>query len=355
MLDRQRSGCNLFTVVVFAVGVAAAGLPAASLADGTAQPPEGSQAVLDRLWTAEQLRTAPPDGRMQRVRPADHTPPEALPAEAGTVAGAAEAKVTPAPPATGSIRRIAPAAGDRPVALTFDLCERADQLTAYDGAVIDVLRREKAPATLFAGGKWMRDHPERAMQLIADPLFQVGNHAWTHGNLRVMDAEKTEQQIAWTQREFALLRAALARRAAEAGVPADEIARLPQQPTALRFPYGVCSPQSLAAAASHGLAAIQWDVISGDASRAATPAQLVHTVLGEARPGSIIVFHANGNGHGTAAALPQIIAGLRGKGFRLVTIDELLGAGAPAAAPDCYELRPGDNQRYDRLFGEGTG
>lgn len=355
MLDRQRPGCNLFTVIVFVAALAPAGLPAASLADGTAQPSEGSQAVLDRLWTAEQLRTAPADGRMKRLRPADHTPPEALPGEAGTATGAAEPTATKPAPPTGSIRRIAPAAGDRPVALTFDLCERADQLTAYDGAVIDVLRREKAPATFFAGGKWMRDHPERAMQLIADPLFQVGNHGWTHGNLRVMDAEKTEQQIAWTQREFAVLRAALAGKAADAGVPADEIARLPQQPTVLRFPYGVCSPRSLEVAASHGLAAIQWDVISGDASRAATPSQLVHTVLGDARPGSIIVFHANGNGHGTAEALPQIIAGLRGKGFRLVTIDELLRAGEPVAATDCYELRPGDNQRYDRLFGEGTG
>lgn len=349
MLDRQRLGCNLFAAVLF---VAASAGTAGAAADAPATPQEGSQVVLDRLWTPEQLLTAPADGRMKRLRPADHTPPEALPeATRADGAGPADAAATPA----GSIRRITPAGGDRPVALTFDLCERADQITAYDGAIIDTLRREKAAATFFAGGKWLRSHPERAMQLIADPLFQVGNHAWTHGNLRVMAAGKVEEQIAWTQQEFALLRAALARRAAAAGVPADEIARLPQQPTAMRFPYGVCSPQSLAAVASHGLAAIQWDVISGDASRAATAPQLVHTVLSEARPGSIIVFHANGNGHGTAQALPDIIAGLRGKGFRLVTIDALLRAGEPAAAPDCYESRPGDNKRYDRLFGEGTG
>ncbi|MFO1112466.1 MAG: polysaccharide deacetylase family protein [Rhodospirillales bacterium] len=335
----------------------AASAPCGIAAAGDASPPSaGSQVLLDRLWTPEQLRAAPADALMKRLRPADHTPPEALPEDTGTGAGTqAGAPAAGPPPVAGSIRRVKPAAGDRPVALTFDLCERADQLTAYAGDVVDVLRQEKAPATFFAGGKWMRSHPERAMQLIADPLFEVGNHAWTHGNLRVMDAEKTEQQIAWTQREFALLRATLARRGAEAGVPADEIARLPQQPTALRFPYGVCSRQSLDAAAANGLAAIQWDVISGDASRGAAAAQLVRTVLGEARPGSIIVFHANGNGHGTAQALPEIIAGLRQKDFRLVTISELLRSGEPYATDDCYELRPGDNTRYDRLFGEGTG
>jgi len=353
MLDRLRLGCNLFTVVVFTTVAATAARSIAIAADGAAQPPAaGSQVLLDRLWTPEQLRAAPADALMKRLRPADHTPPEALPEDTGAAAAAPAASPPPAP---GSIRQVKPAAGDRPVALTFDLCERADQLSAYDGAVIDALRREKAPATFFAGGKWMRSHPERAMQLIADPLFEVGNHAWTHGNLRVMDAEKVEQQIAWTQREFALLRATLARRGAEAGVPAEEIARLPQQPTALRFPYGVCSRASLDQAAAQGLAAIQWDLISGDASRGATAAQLVRTVLGEARPGSIIVFHANGNGHGTAQALPEIIAGLRQKEFRLVTISELLRSGEPYATDDCYELRPGDNTRYDRLFGEGTG
>ncbi len=351
MLGCQRRGCNLFAAVLALIVANATGISAA--ADAPEAPRAGSQVLLDRLWTPDQLRAASADGRMKRLRPADHTPPDALPE--GIFAGPPDSATAASPAVAGSIRRVKPAAGDRPVALTFDLCERADQLTAYDGAVIDTLRQAKAPATFFAGGKWMRDHPERAMQLIADPLFQLGNHGWTHGNLRVMDAEKVEQQIAWTQREFVLLRTALTQRAAEAGVPAEEIAHLPQQLTALRFPYGVCSKPSLDAAASYGLAAIQWDVISGDASPRATPPQLVRTVLSEARPGSIIVFHANGNGHGTASALPEIIAGLRAKGFRLVTIDELLRSGEPFAAPDCYELRPGDNSRYDRLFGEGTG
>ena len=170
-----------------------------------------------------------------------------------------------------------------------------------------------------------------------------------------MSGEKAMNQIAWAQQEYALLRAALAKRAADAGVPAAEIGLLPQRPTAFRFPYGVCSKESLRQAADLGLAAIQWDVISGDSSPAATPQQLVHTVLREVRPGSIVVFHANGNGRGTAQALPEIVRRLREKGFRFVTVAELLRSGEPVAADTCYELRPGDNRRYDTLFGEGTG
>jgi peptidoglycan/xylan/chitin deacetylase (PgdA/CDA1 family) len=99
-----------------------------------------------------------------------------------------------------SIRRVQPRDGQRLVALTFDLCERADQISGYDGAIVDVLRQERVPATFFAGGKWMRTHPERTMQLMADPLFEVGSHAWTHGNLRVLEGEKPETQIAWASR-----------------------------------------------------------------------------------------------------------------------------------------------------------
>ena len=117
-----------------------------------------------------------------------------------------------------SIRRVQPRSGERLVALTFDLCERADQISGYDGAVVDFLRREHVPATFFAGGKWMRTHAERAMQLMADPLFELGNHAWTHGNLRVLEGQKAENQIAWAQQEYALLRDALVRRAVAAGV-----------------------------------------------------------------------------------------------------------------------------------------
>jgi peptidoglycan/xylan/chitin deacetylase (PgdA/CDA1 family) len=325
-------------------------------------PDVGSRTVLETLWTPDQLRAAPGDAKRKRLRPPDRFPPAQLAGQLATgnlpaesVPPAGQAAADPSMPAGKSIRRVRLHGDAKLVALTFDLCERADQLTAYDAAIIDYLRREGIAATFFAGGKWMRSHPERAMQLIADPLFEVGNHAWTHGNLRVLTGEKAEQQIAWAQQEYAELRQTLADRAAKAGVPAGEIARIPNVPAAFRFPYGVCSPPSLQLAGRLGLAAIQWDVVSGDASPAATAAQVARTVLKGVRPGSIVVMHANGNGHGTAAALPTIVEGLGGKGYRFVTVGELLRSGEADGADDCYELRPGDNRRYDKLFGEGTG
>lgn len=81
---------------------------------------------------------------------------------------------------------------------------------------------------------------------------------------------------------------------------------------------------------------------------------LVDGVAGQTRPGSIVVFHANGRGEGTAAALPRIVSLLRENGFSFATVSALLQEGAPEAAAECYDARPGGNRRYDLSFGEGT-
>ena len=95
-----------------------------------------------------------------------------------------------------------------------------------------------------------------------------------------------------------------------------------------------------------GLPAIQWDVVSGDPAKGRSAAAIARTVVENARPGSIVVFHANGRGHGTAGSLGIFVPKLRAAGFDFVTVSELLASGKPVAASECYEMRPGDNLRY---------
>ena len=52
---------------------------------------------------------------------------------------------------------------------------------------------------------------------------------------------------------------------------------------------------------------------------------MVRTVVTKARAGSIIVFHINGRGWKTSAALPEILQQLRDRGFRFVQLSELMG------------------------------
>lgn len=304
----------------------------------------GSRAVFSAVAGPDSRAVQPAEKKSGRLTAPDRSPPEAT----------AFPPLPSLPPAlAGSIRRV-DTHGEKLVALTFDLCELADQVAGYDGAVVEALRAAGAKATFFAGGKWLRSHPQRAMELIADPLFEIGNHAWTHGNFGRLDSPAMAREIAWTQAEYALLRERVARQAREKGVGEAAIAAIPAVPRVFRFPYGRCTDQALRLLASMGIGAVQWSLATGDPDPAATPQRILDTVLSRIRPGDIVIGHANGFGHGTAEALPRLLAELAKRGYRFVTVSELLAAGRPVAASDCYDSHPGDTARYDALFGDGT-
>ncbi len=113
-----------------------------------------------------------------------------------------------------------------------------------------------------------------------------------------------------------------------------------------RFPYGACNPQAIEAVNAAGLVAIQWDQSTGDPTPA-TSAQEIVRAMSRARPGSIIIAHANGRGFHTAEALPAGIAALKARGYDFVTVSELMAAGKPVVGPICYDSKPGDTDRYD--------
>jgi peptidoglycan/xylan/chitin deacetylase (PgdA/CDA1 family) len=303
-------------------------------------------ASLLRTWSSEDLLGRPGDERIINLPTPDRNPPSQREPK-GRLPGVPRQFAE-------SIRRVRLPEGRKLVALTFDLCEQADDRTGYDRQIVNFLRAEGIPATFFASGKWLRSHEDKALQLMADPNFEIGNHGWTHGNLRVLRGQRMLDQIVWTQAEYGRLWDILDRRARTHGLE-DAMRVIPRQPPTLRFPYGTCDATALRAANDLGLLAIQWDVVSGDAAPRTTPEVLARTVVGGVRPGSIVVFHANGRGHGTAGALPRIVGSLRAKGYGFTTVSGLLREGEPETADQCYEMRPGDNLYIDAKFGDGTG
>jgi len=254
----------------------------------------------------------------------------------------------------GLIRRVALPLGDKRLALTFDLCERTVHVTGYDAALVQALRQGNARATFFAGGKWMRSHPEATLSLMADPRFELANHTWSHANLAVMQGQQRVDQVLWTNAQAELLREELtARRARDGKTPLG-----PQPMTLLRLPYGRGGAEAVGAVNALGLAVIQWDVVGegggeggsgGVAARARAIAQAV-------RPGSIVLLHANQVPKDTAALVRALLPLLRQRGYATATVSELLRAGAPETVDDGYFSVPGDNRVYDELFeDQGTG
>jgi peptidoglycan/xylan/chitin deacetylase (PgdA/CDA1 family) len=250
----------------------------------------------------------------------------------------------------GVVRRVALPSGKKLIALTFDLCETAGEIAGYDGAIIDYLRSQRLKATLFAGGQWLLSHPLRAEQLISDPLLEIGTHGWAHRNVRLLTESELQREILTPSTAFAALRSELKKAQCAAG-HAAAFSAIPERPTLFRFPFGACNAASLQAVADAGLLAIQWDVATGDPSPTRSARAIAEAMIRGARPGSIIIAHANGRGYHTAEALPIAIAALRAKGFEFVTVSELIAAGRPVLTDACYDSHPGDTDKYDFLFG----
>jgi peptidoglycan/xylan/chitin deacetylase (PgdA/CDA1 family) len=214
-----------------------------------------------------------------------------------------------APPPAAAVKPQVVFHGDRSrkeMALTFDACATRSP-SGYDEALIRVLIETRTPATLFLGGKWMIEHAQPTRRLAASGLFELGNHSFLHPHMTRIPDEQVRRELEWTQ----IVLYSLTGRAARLYRP----------------PYGEHDERISRISANLGLITVQFDLASGDPDPDASKERLVRSIRARAACGSIVVMHMNARGWNTAQALPEIVAELRQKGFRLVTVGEMLGNG----------------------------
>jgi peptidoglycan-N-acetylglucosamine deacetylase len=219
------------------------------------------------------------------------------------------------------------------IALTFDAC-RTGLADEYDEKVVEILLREKVPATIFMSGRWVEKNRDKAKYLGEQKQFEIANHSYFHPHLTQEPDARVLLELKRTQ---ALLKKVT-----------GQTARY------FRPPYGEVDERVAAIAAGIGLITIQYDIASGDPDPNLAAARIVRGVLQEARGGSIIVFHVNRHGVHTAEVLPRIIAGLREKGFELVTVGELLKKTDAGTSP-AKSLGDRRGQVDGKSMGTGTG
>ena len=189
------------------------------------------------------------------------------------------------------------------VALTFDACPTSKD-DEYDERVIEVLIREKVPATLFMSGRWVERNEEKAKFLADQPQFEIANHAFWHPHMLDKDDERILRELKRTQ---TIIKKVTGKR-----------------PMYFRPPFGEVDERLARLAAQAGLVTIQYDIASGDPDPGLSIKRICRSVVQGVKGGSIVVFHMNENGPCTAAALPEVIHGLREKGLELVTVGEML-------------------------------
>ncbi|MFG3599226.1 polysaccharide deacetylase family protein [Micromonospora chersina] len=186
------------------------------------------------------------------------------------------------------------------VALTFDDGPRPQ----WTPMVLDTLAEHGVPATFFLVGERARRHAA----LVRDRLggHEVGNHSWAHHDLARMDARTAYDDLS---------------RSHEAITAATGAA-----PRLLRPPWGHLGGAVLHAAARLDYRLVLWTLQMVEGEYPHDPAGHARRIVADVRPGTILLGHDVGPERRLVAlrGLPDMISGLRARGYTFVTVSELL-------------------------------
>jgi len=190
---------------------------------------------------------------------------------------------------------------EKVVALTYDDGPHPD----FTPAILDTLEKYHVKATFFMIGERMLKYPQIVERAVAAG-HAIGNHTYTHPHdLESLPSPKVIREI-------------------------DDCEQLIEQMTGKRTqifrpPRGLVNGTVLRIARDEGYDTILWTV-SADHHDAPTPEAMAKRVLAHVKPGAIILAH-----DGTFAsrindvkAAPLIIEELQRRGYRFVTVPELL-------------------------------
>ena len=182
------------------------------------------------------------------------------------------------------------------IALTFD-----DGPGIYTDKLLSYLQSYKAKATFFMIGPSAQRHPS-IVKRVFDNGHQIGNHTWSHPSLPGLSPEQVQNEISSTNNILQGI----------TGV----------KPTTLRPPYGATNAAVQRVASNLGMSSILWSVDTRDwADR--NSAVVCNRAVSNVRSGSIILLH---DIHPTSVeAVPCILRNLTSRGFRFVTVSQLLG------------------------------
>ncbi len=168
--------------------------------------------------------------------------------------------------------------------------------------ILDALKKYDAKATFFMTGGWVDSFPDDVKKIYAAG-HALGNHSQNHKHMPTL----TNAQIS-----------------SELDEVTEKVKKLTGYTMELfRPPYGDYDNKLILCARNKNYFTIQWSVDSLDWKNYGKQS-MIDTVLNHKnlKPGAIILMH-NGAKY-TAEALPDILKGLKDKGYEIVLIKDLI-------------------------------
>ena len=259
-------------------------------------------------------------------KPAAATPAPAAPAPATPAPAAATPAPVPAttlpadasapPPAGAPKITFSQCHVDGPyVAMTFDDGPHA----ANTPRLLEMLKQRKIHATFFMVGQCVAEYPDIVKRIVAEG-HEVANHSWSHPQLSAMSEAAVREQLQKTHDAI--------------------IAACGVTPKVMRPPYGAFTARQRAwAQGEWGYKCILWDVDPLD-WKVRNSEHVKTEILKQTVPGSIILSH---DIHKTTVdAMPETLDALLAKGFKFVTVSELIAMDRPVVPKPKATPKPKD-------------
>lgn len=191
--------------------------------------------------------------------------------------------------------------GEKDLALTFNIGwgdEKAEP-------ILDILKKENVKsATFFLAGSWAERHPDTVSRIVKEG-YEIGILGYDYEDYEDLEDGKIARDISKAQEAFTKLNV--------------------KDIKLLRAPTGHFDERTLKIAKRYGYTVVHWKVDSKDWQNPGVE-KIVENVK-KAEKGDIILLHASDAAKQTAKALPLILADIRQKGLKLVSVSEMIANG----------------------------
>ncbi|WP_040206353.1 delta-lactam-biosynthetic de-N-acetylase [Neobacillus jeddahensis] len=182
--------------------------------------------------------------------------------------------------------------------MTFD----SGYENGYTPKILEVLKKEKVPATFFVTGHFLNSQPELAIQMVKEGHI-IGNHSWSHPDFTAVNDAKIREEL-----ERVKLRT-------------KEITGQKEMKY-LRPPRGVFSERTLQIAKEEGYTHVFWSLAFVDWNVNAQKGwqYSYDNIMRQIHPGSVILLHSVSKDN--ADALEKAIQDLKKKGYKFKSLDD---------------------------------
>jgi peptidoglycan-N-acetylmuramic acid deacetylase len=172
----------------------------------------------------------------------------------------------------------------------------------YTGKFLDILKKEKVPATFFVTGHYLLSQKELVKRMVKEGHI-IGNHSWHHPDLTNVSDDRIRKELEKVR------------------LTTEELTGQKRMKY-VRPPRGIFSERTMQIANEEGYTHVFWSVafVDWNIDRQKGWQYSYNNIMKQVHPGSIILLHTVSKDN--ADALEKVIQDLKDKGYKFKSLDK---------------------------------